>query len=319
MTASDARLIQAPQLRATDGQKASLRLGDRIPYATGSFQPGVGSVGVSPLVSTQFNYADVGVNVDMTPKIHSEKEVTLALEIEISNQGGSVNIGGIDQPIIVQRRLAHSIRIREGETTFIGGLMKDSDTRTTAGIPFLSTLPFVGNFFSPEQDRTWKERNGCWRWCRTSCAPPNTIRKICEPSIPARTRHSRSVTRRERRPAQPLRSRSRRRPPLPPAGPRPPRRARHRGPAAATEPATEPAPPAAEEAKPAPPAAQLTGLGFTPPVDTAKLNGEVSIQFVVRNVTDLFTAPMKISLRPEDSEICSPCSRGPSWEGTASR
>jgi general secretion pathway protein D len=70
------RVMQSPQVRAIHGLKSSLKIGDRYPYATGSFQPGVGSVGVSPLVSTQFQFADVGVNVDITPQVHGSDEVS---------------------------------------------------------------------------------------------------------------------------------------------------------------------------------------------------------------------------------------------------
>src|SRR6185437_7396812 len=54
-------IIQNPQIRAVDGQKASLKIGERVPVATGSFQPGIGGVGINPLVNTQFQYLDVGV------------------------------------------------------------------------------------------------------------------------------------------------------------------------------------------------------------------------------------------------------------------
>ncbi len=79
------RVLNSPQVRASDGQKVSLKIGDRIPYATGSFQPGVGTVGVSPLVSTQFNFAEVGVNVDITPQVHSNREISMHVEIEVSS------------------------------------------------------------------------------------------------------------------------------------------------------------------------------------------------------------------------------------------
>src|SRR5216684_1040007 len=68
---SNTKLIQNPQIRAVDGQKASLKIGDRVPVATGSFQPGIGGVGINPLVNTQFQYLDVGVNVDVTPRVHA--------------------------------------------------------------------------------------------------------------------------------------------------------------------------------------------------------------------------------------------------------
>ncbi|HEY3930352.1 MAG TPA: tetratricopeptide repeat protein, partial [Candidatus Koribacter sp.] len=76
---ADSKLIQNPSIRAVDGQKATLKIGDRIPVATGSFQPGIGGVGINPLVNTQFNYIDVGVNIDVTPRIHANGEVSMKL------------------------------------------------------------------------------------------------------------------------------------------------------------------------------------------------------------------------------------------------
>ena len=68
---SNTKIIQNPQIRALDGQKATLKIGDRVPVATGSFQPGIGGVGINPLVNTQFQYLDVGVNIDITPAVHA--------------------------------------------------------------------------------------------------------------------------------------------------------------------------------------------------------------------------------------------------------
>src|SRR5712691_715285 len=81
---TDTKLIQNPQIRALDGQKASLKIGDRVPVATGSFQPGIGGVGINPLVNTQFQYLDVGVNIDITPHVHAGREVTLKIALDIS-------------------------------------------------------------------------------------------------------------------------------------------------------------------------------------------------------------------------------------------
>ncbi len=80
---SNTKLIQNPQIRAVDGQKASLKIGDRVPVATGSFQPGIGGVGINPLVNTQFQYLDVGVNIDVTPNIHANGDVTLKVAMDI--------------------------------------------------------------------------------------------------------------------------------------------------------------------------------------------------------------------------------------------
>ncbi|HEV2172945.1 MAG TPA: tetratricopeptide repeat protein, partial [Nitrospira sp.] len=100
---TNTKLIQNPQIRSVDGQKATLKIGDRIPIATGSFQPGIGGVGINPLVNTQFNYQDVGVNIDITPRVHSNGDVTLKIAMDISSVTGQSNIGGITQPIIGQR------------------------------------------------------------------------------------------------------------------------------------------------------------------------------------------------------------------------
>ncbi len=150
---SETNLLQSPRVRALDNQQADLRIGDRIPIATGSFQPGVGGVGINPLVNTQFTYTDVGVNVALTPKIHANREVSMHVEIEISNVKEFVDIGGISQPVIGQRTIAHDVRVPEGDASVIGGLNQSQVFKTRAGVPFLGELPVIGKFFSDEEVR----------------------------------------------------------------------------------------------------------------------------------------------------------------------
>jgi general secretion pathway protein D len=145
---SSTKLIQNPQIRAVDGQKASLKIGERIPIATGSFQPGIGGVGINPLVNTQFQYTDVGVNIDITPKVHAGREVTLKVLMDISSVTGQSNIGGISQPVIGQRKIEHEIRLKEGEVNILGGIFEDNETRSLSGIPGLSQIPILKYFFS---------------------------------------------------------------------------------------------------------------------------------------------------------------------------
>jgi general secretion pathway protein D len=154
MTDANTKLIQNPQIRALDNQKATLKIGDRIPVATGSFQPGIGGVGINPLVNTQFQYIDVGVNIDITPRIHSSREVTLKLTMEISNVTGQSNIGGIQQPIIGQRRIEHEIRLREGEVNLLGGILESSDQVSLNGYPGLAKIPILRYLFSQENKQT---------------------------------------------------------------------------------------------------------------------------------------------------------------------
>jgi general secretion pathway protein D len=157
---TDTKLIQSPQIRALDNQKASLKIGERLPVATGSFQPGIGGVGINPLVNTQFQYIDVGVNIDVTPHVHVDRDVTMKITMEISSEIGQTSIGGITQPIIGQKKVdLGEIRLKDGETSLIGGIMDDSNTKSLAGIPGLAQIPILRYLFGQvtqdhEQDET---------------------------------------------------------------------------------------------------------------------------------------------------------------------
>jgi general secretion pathway protein D len=144
---NNTKLIQNPQIRALDGQKASLKIGERVPIASGSFQPGIGGVGINPLVNTQFQYLDVGVNIDVTPTIHANGDVTLKTTMDISSVTGNTNIGGITQPIIGQRKIEHTVRLREGEANLMGGMLEDSQTKNLTGIPGLAQIPILKYIF----------------------------------------------------------------------------------------------------------------------------------------------------------------------------
>jgi general secretion pathway protein D len=144
---SDTKMLQNPQIRALDNQKATLKIGERVPVATGSFQPGIGGVGINPLVNTQFQYLDIGVNIDVTPHIHGDREVTLKISMEVSSVVGQSSIGGISQPIIGQKKVEHEVRLRDGESSLIGGILDDSQTKSLAGIPGLAQIPILGYLF----------------------------------------------------------------------------------------------------------------------------------------------------------------------------
>jgi general secretion pathway protein D len=154
LTDTYTKIIQNPEIRSIDGQPAKLRVGDKIPVATGSFQAGVGvgATGVNPLVNTQFQYLEVGVNVDITPRVHPNHEVSMKVIIEVSSQTGLSTIGGIQQPIISQRKIEQDIRLKEGEVNVLGGLFEKTDTRTLNGWPGLAKIPFMRYFFSDDKN-----------------------------------------------------------------------------------------------------------------------------------------------------------------------
>src|SRR5882724_2837962 len=149
MTDGNTKIIQNPEIRALDSEKATLKIGDRVPIATGSFSGG-GGASVSPLVNTQFQYLDVGVNIDVTPHIHPDHEVTLKMTLEISSVTGSQNLGGVTQPIIGQRRIEHEMRLHDGDINLVGGILEDSETQSLSGYPGLLKVPVLKYLFGQE-------------------------------------------------------------------------------------------------------------------------------------------------------------------------
>jgi general secretion pathway protein D len=146
---SDAEVLAKPQLRISEGEKAQLVIGERvpIPVTTINTQQAIGGTGVIPI--TSFQYQDVGIKIDMEPRVHHNKEVTLKLTIEVSQIDSYVtNTDGSKQPVIGTRTITSTIRLKDGETNFLAGLIRKDKTRTKSGIPFLSDLPILGPLFS---------------------------------------------------------------------------------------------------------------------------------------------------------------------------
>ncbi|HLY18313.1 MAG TPA: cohesin domain-containing protein, partial [Bryobacteraceae bacterium] len=144
---SNTKVLQSPRLRATDAQKATMKIGERIPIATGSYQTGAATALVSSLVNTQFQYIDIGVNIEMTPTIHYGGEVTLKLKIEDTSEGSPVTISGVQEPIIIQKTSEQTIRMREGEVGILGGILEQQESISWSGIPGLSSIPILRYLF----------------------------------------------------------------------------------------------------------------------------------------------------------------------------
>jgi general secretion pathway protein D len=147
LTDDTTKILQNPRIRATDGQKATMKIGEKIPIATGSYQTGAATAVVSSLVNTQFQYTDVGVNIEMTPTVHFDHDVTLKIKIEVSSQSGSVTISGVTEPILSQRVVDQVIRLREGEASILGGLQDKQEAVNWSGIPGLSSIPILKYLF----------------------------------------------------------------------------------------------------------------------------------------------------------------------------
>ena len=147
MTDSDTKILQNPSIRATDGQKATLKIGSKIPIATGSYQTGAATAITSSLVNTQFQFQDVGVKIEMTPTVHFDHDVTMKLSIEDSSVSGSSTISGVTEPIIAQKTSEQTIRLREGEARILSGILNKQDIVSMSGIPGLGELPLLRYVF----------------------------------------------------------------------------------------------------------------------------------------------------------------------------
>src|SRR3989442_1201732 len=148
-TSGNTRLLQNPRVRATDGKLASIRIGSQVPIASGSFQPAfVGATG-TPVVNFQF--VDVGVNLDITPRVLLDHEISMTVMVQIRALAGDRNVGGVTQPVLTNRQIQHEIRLAEGETNVLGGIITDTEATSLNGIPGLKNIPILRYFFSQEQ------------------------------------------------------------------------------------------------------------------------------------------------------------------------
>ncbi len=145
---TDTKVLQNPSIRATDGQTATMKIGSKIPVATGSYSAGAATgitAGIG--VQTQFTYIDVGVNIDMTPTIHLDREVTLKLTVEVSTESGNVTISGVTEPIIGQRSDKTVIQLKDGEPCLLAGILSKQDNYSNSGTPGLSQIPLIKYLF----------------------------------------------------------------------------------------------------------------------------------------------------------------------------
>lgn len=149
---TDVQFLARPQLRISDGEEASLHIGDRVPIPTTTFNTSQ-TIGGNIVPITSFQYQDVGIRIDLEPRIHNNNEITLNLQVEVSNVSGDVaGAQGARQPIISTRTIESTIRLREGETNMLAGLIQTSDTHTRRGVPGLANIPLIGRFFSHDSN-----------------------------------------------------------------------------------------------------------------------------------------------------------------------
>ncbi|MGD0988629.1 MAG: cohesin domain-containing protein [Candidatus Sulfotelmatobacter sp.] len=283
---TDTKMLQNPQVRALDNQKATLKIGERVPVATGSFQPGIGGVGINPLVNTQFQYLDVGVNIDVTPHVHGDREVTLKITMEISSVVGQSSIGGISQPIIGQKKVEHEIRLKDGESSLIGGILDDSQTKSLSGIPGLAQIPILRYLFGQvTQDHSQDET--------VFAITPHVIRgtslsELNQRAIDIGTANSIELRRISH--------------PVTPASPTPAGQAPSGQAAATPPPAAQPAQPAANPAA-APGQQGSANFLFDPGQITAQKGNTFVVNLLISGAQNVYSVPVQLNYDPAKLQL----------------
>ncbi|MEO5739022.1 MAG: secretin N-terminal domain-containing protein [Vicinamibacterales bacterium] len=145
---SSARVLANPQLRAQVGTTAQAQFGEEVPVPVTTFSP-IAAGGVAQQPITSYNYRNIGVNIDITPRTHMNNDVTLALSIEVTSLG-TAGFGGL--PTFGNRQIKTIIRLKDGETNMLAGLIRDDERKERNGIPGFSDLPGVGRFFGNSRD-----------------------------------------------------------------------------------------------------------------------------------------------------------------------
>jgi general secretion pathway protein D len=137
------RVLANPQLRTQVGMPAQAQFGERVPLPVTTFSP-IATGGVNQQPITSFVYENIGVNIDITPRTHMNNDVTLALAISVTSISGT-GFGGL--PTFGNRLIKTTIRLKDGETNMLAGLIRDDERKARNGIPGLSDIPGVGRLF----------------------------------------------------------------------------------------------------------------------------------------------------------------------------
>jgi general secretion pathway protein D len=146
------KVLAKPQLRGTEGFKATVNLGTEVPIVTTSYTPiATGGAGVNPLNS--FNLKPVGINIDITPRVTLDSDILIDLVLESSAQGPDQNIAGTNYPSFVTRKVTTHLRLRDGESNLLAGLLREDERTSVRGFPGAIHVPVLKQAFSSNDNR----------------------------------------------------------------------------------------------------------------------------------------------------------------------
>ncbi len=144
---SNTRVLANPQLRTSEGIAAQAKFGEEVPVPVTTFAP-IATGGINQQPITSFNYRNIGVNIDITPRTHHDDEVSLTLKIELSSISGTGTGATAGLPTFASRQITSTIRLKDGQTNMLAGLIRDEERTVLAGVPGLVDLPLIGRLFA---------------------------------------------------------------------------------------------------------------------------------------------------------------------------
>lgn len=136
------KVLATPHILARDNVEASITLGEDFPLVS-SFFPG--GQGQAPQITTEMQ--EIAIKLTVTPHINSAGSILMDVEQTINDRGGLVQQAGFEQPIIIKREASTSVRVANGQTVVIGGIVKERDAVTVNAVPFISKIPLLGKLF----------------------------------------------------------------------------------------------------------------------------------------------------------------------------
>jgi general secretion pathway protein D len=149
-SAGEAQVLAQPQLRVTEGEKANLLIGDQVPIPVTSFNTS-NTAGGNVVPITSFQYKDIGIQIEVEPRVHHNREITLKLRVEISNLGETVPVGPDQEAITIGTRTINTvIRLKSGESSLLAGLIRRDKTKGVVKTPILGDIPLIGRLFRME-------------------------------------------------------------------------------------------------------------------------------------------------------------------------
>jgi len=146
-TSSLTKLIERPQVRATSGQQASLLVGSNVPIQTSNTQPTL----AGGSTTTQVQYTNVGVTLTLTPYVLLNREISVSVLVDVKAPAGDKQVGNTVSPVFTDRSIQHVIRLKEGETNILGGIVSSTESTSMTGLPLLKDAPILKYFFGKEQ------------------------------------------------------------------------------------------------------------------------------------------------------------------------